>query len=173
MEDYFNFVTSRYSVRSYDFDHQISKEKLMRVLETARMAPSAANRQPWKIMVIQSEILLQKLHEAYPAPWFAQANTVLVVKGYPDEAWTRNVDGYNSIETDLSILMTHIVQAAHAESLSTCWIEAFDPEKLREALGLNPDEVVFAITPLGYTPVGIKTVRPKSRKPLDEIVEWL
>lgn len=173
MEDFLHFVSSRYSIRSYDSEKQIDHEKLLRVLEAARFAPSAANRQPWKILVVTAVTVLEKLHLAYPAPWFAKANTVLIVKGDISQAWTRNRDGYNSINSDLAILMTHILLAAHAEGLSTCWIEAFDKEMLCEALSLKETEVVCAMTPIGYHPEGEKLIRPKSRKELDEIVEWM
>ncbi len=172
MEDFVKFVSSRYSVRSYDGNKEIEPEKLLRVLEAARMAPSAANKQPCKVLVVRSVNLLDRLQQAYPAPWFADANTVLVVKGNLSQAWTRKSDGYNAIASDAAIVMTHLLLAAHAEGLSTCWIEAFDKEVLAEALGLADDEVVFAMTPLGYAPDAGRVIRPKTRIMLDELVEW-
>lgn len=171
--DFINFVSKRYSVRNYDPLRKVEKDKLLRILEAGRMAPSAANRQPWKVLVVQSPENLKRIQSAYPANWFANASTVLVVKGRPDEAWIRKADGYNAIETDLTILMDHLILAAHAEGLSTCWIAAFDKQKLIEALQLTDAEVVFAITPLGYPVEGETATRPKSRKSLDEIVEWI
>lgn len=171
--DFLSLVTSRCSVRSYDNSRPVEKEKINRVIEAGRMAPSASNRQPWKIVVIQSPPLLKLLHDCYPAPWFIGANTVVVVKGKVSEAWVRKADLYCSIETDLTILMDHIILAAHAEGLGTCWIAAFDPEKLKTALQLNKDEVVFAITPIGYPVDGEIAVREKSRKLMGEIVEWI
>ena len=173
MTFFLSLATSRYSQRNYDASRIVAKETLLRVLECGRMAPSASNRQPWKIVVVQSEVVLNQLQKAYAAPWFREVNTVLVVKGYPEQAWIRSVVGYNAIETDLTIFMDHLVLAAHAEGLSTCWIAAFDPHIMQQALALKDDEVVFAMTPIGYFPDGKPVVRQKSRKPLDEIVEWM
>ncbi|MDO8899339.1 MAG: nitroreductase family protein [Bacteroidales bacterium] len=171
--DFIKFVSERYSVRNYDPLRKVEKEKLLRIIEAGRMAPSAANRQPWKVLVVQSPENLKRLQTAYPANWFANASTILVVKGMPDEAWTRKADGYNAIETDLTIMMDHLILAAHAEDLSTCWIAAFDKQKLQDALQLADNEVVFAITPLGYPVEGETATHPKTRKSLDEIVEWI
>lgn len=171
--DIISFLSSRYSVRSYDNNRPIEKDKLMRVLEAGRFAPSASNRQPWRIMVIQSPSILNQLSACYQTPWFANCNTVLVVKGTVSEAWSRKSDGYNSIETDLTILMDHLILAAHAEGLGTCWIANFDPELLKKTLKLTSNEVVFAFTPIGYPVEGEQAVRPKTRKSLDEIVEWV
>ena len=124
-------------------------------------------------MVVQSKALLQALTTVYPAKWFADAPVVLIVKGRKNEAWKRRSDNYCAIETDLTIVMDHMILAATAEGLGTCWIAAFDEIKLRQILQLTDDEVVFAITPIGY-PIGNEVVtRPKIRKTLEEITEWL
>lgn len=170
--DFVNFVSGRFSVRSYDSEKPVDEQILMKILEAGRMAPSAANRQPWKIVVVRDTMLLEKLRAAYTAPWFAKAPVVLVVKGSRDQAWVRRYDGWNSLETDLTILMDHLILAAHAFGLSTCWIAAFDPALLAQALELQPNETVYAISPLGYPKAGETAVRPKQRKPLEEIVEW-
>lgn len=171
--DFLHLVSDRFSVRSYDPENPVDEQILMKILEAGRMAPSAANRQPWKIMVVREKAVLSQLHEAYTAPWFARAPVVLVVKGYREQAWVRRYDGWNSLETDLTILMDHLILAAHANGLSTCWISAFDPALLSKALQVQPNETVFAITPLGYPLQGEAAVRPKQRKPLEEIVDWL
>ncbi|MBK9291923.1 MAG: nitroreductase family protein [Bacteroidetes bacterium] len=171
--DFVSFVASRYSVRSYDPARPVDEPTLQRILEAGRMAPSAANRQPWKMVVVCSKALLTQLHRAYKAPWFAQAPVVLVVKGSRHEAWVRQYDGWNSLETDLAILMDHLVLAAQAEGLATCWISAFDPAVLSGVLRIQQGEEVFAITPLGYPVAGEIATRPKQRKPLEEVVEWL
>lgn len=171
--DFINFVSNRFSIRAYDPEKPVSREVLLRVLEAGRMAPSAANRQPWTFVVVQSKEKRQEITEAYPAPWFAEAPVILIVKGRKSEAWNRKSDQYNAIETDLTIVMDHMILAATNEGLGTCWIAAFDERKLRESLELSEDEVVFAITPLGYPAENRVSTRPKSRKALEEIVEWL
>lgn len=171
--DFLSLVSNRYSIRGYDQKKTVEKEKLLRVLEAGRIAPSAANRQPWTIVVVQSPEMLQALTTVYPARWFADAPVVLVVKGRKSEAWHRKTDDYCAIETDLTIIMDHLILAATAEGLGTCWIAAFDEIKLRQILKLTDDEVVFAMTPIGYSPGNEVVTRPKTRKTLEEITEWL
>ncbi len=134
------------------------------------MAPSAVNLQPWKFWVIESQEMLGKVRSCYNRPWFQDAPQILIVVGNIDEAWVRKYDGYNSLETDLAIAMCHLILAAENEGVATCWIEAFQPEQLKEALGLKENERVFAITPLGYPREGFTKRNDKQRKPLDEIV---
>ena len=82
-------------------------------------------------------------------------------------------DNYNAIETDLTIAMDHMILAATAEGVGTCWIAAFDNKALREALGLTAAECVFAMTPLGYPPEGYTKLENKARKPLAETVRFI
>ncbi len=83
------------------------------------------------------------------------------------------MDGYDSIETDLSIAMTYIILAAADLGIASCWIGAFDEKELRKILKLKENEVVFAITPLGYPDENYKPKDSKDRKKLDEIIRFL
>jgi nitroreductase len=98
---------------------------------------------------------------------------VLVVVGLRDQAWKRSYDGYNSVETDAAIAMTHIVLAAENEGVGACWIAAYDPvilkEALKEILGTADDKVIFGITPLGYPRPDFRKSGIKKRKTLEEI----
>ena len=78
---------------------------------------------------------------------------------------------FRSIETDLAIAMDHMILAAENEGVATCWIAAFDYQKLAKAIRLNENEVVYCITPLGYPPKDFQKHRNKKRKPLEEIVK--
>lgn len=109
---------------------------------------------------------------SYRSRWFQDAPHVLVVAGRRADAWTR-ADGYNSLETDLTIALDHLILAAEAEGVGTCWIAAFDPAALRRALPLAEDETVFALTPLGYPRADYVKKGTKDRKPLREVVEFL
>jgi nitroreductase len=171
--DFFDVVQTRESVRAYDSTRPIPEEVLSRVLDAGRMAPSAANKQPWKIQVVQSEEMLAKVRECYGQSWFAASPCVLAVTGDLNAAWVRRYDGYNSLETDLTILMDHLILSATAEGLGTCWIAAFNPAVLRAALDLGPSEKVYAITPLGYPPDGYTRKGGKLRKELADIVRYL
>lgn len=166
-------VKTRESIRSYDPNRPVDRAVLERILEAGRLAPSAANRQPWRFIVVSSPEMLAKVRPCYPKPWFQDAPHILAVTGARDRAWIRAADRYNSIETDLTIAMDHMILAAEAEGVGTCWIAAFDPAVLRQALGLKENEAVFAITPLGYPRAGFVKKGVKDRKPLEEVAEFI
>ena len=164
-------IGGRESVRSYDPARPVPPEVLARVLEAGRIAPSAANRQPWKLVLVSSPEGLERLRGCYGQPWFRDAPHVLAVKGSRAQAWKRQRDGWVSLETDLAIAMDHMILAAENEGLATCWISAFDPQALRRALALADDEEVFAITPICYPRPGFAKRAARTRKPFDEVVE--
>ena len=168
-----NLIHQRESIRNYDPDRLVEKEKLNRILEAGRIAPSAANRQPWCFYLISSPGYLEKVRGCYARSWFSDAPHVLIVAGRRHKAWTRQADGYNALETDLTIAMDHMILAAEAEGIGTCWIAAFDPEKLKQAGVLEADEKVFAMTPLGYPREGFEKRGVKDRKPIEEVVKFL
>ena len=145
--EYTDLIRTRESVRNYDPSRQVPKEILERILDAGRLAPSARNIQPWKFLVISSDKMLAKVRSCYSRDWFKDAPHVLIVLGLKDQAWVRSYDGYNSVETDVTIAMTHLILAAENEGVGTCWIEAYDPVLLKKALNLNENKVVFGITP--------------------------
>jgi len=167
-----DLVAARNSVRAFDPTRPIPSDVMTRILDSGRLAPSAKNLQPWKFLVISSDEMRSRVYDCYQRDWLRQAPHILVVKGDRNSAWVRASDGWNSLETDLAIVMDHLILAAHAEGLGTCWVSAFDAALLGRILGLSPDEEIFAITPLGYAAEGYVPV-PKKRKPLEEVVEYL
>lgn len=171
--EFTELISTRESIRNYDPDRPVSKEILEKILDAGRLAPSACNNQPWKFLVISSAGMLEKVRACYHREWFKQAPHVLVVMGNKDEAWTRSFDGYNFIETDLAIAMTHLVLAAENEGVGTCWIAHYDPKILNEAVNPDGKGVIFCITPLGYPKDGFIKKGEKKRKPLDEVVRYL
>lgn len=171
--DYFSLIEKRVSVRNYDPDKKINKDILQKIAEAGYLAPSAANRQPWKFLFVSSEEMLNKIRPCYHRSWFKNAPHILIVKGYIDKAWVRKDDNYNSIETDLTIAMDHMILAAESLNVSTCWIAAFDNKVLRKALNLTENEIVYSITPLGYTTDGYEKTSDKIRKPIKEVVGFI
>ncbi len=171
--NYYDLIKTRHSVRSYSPEKKVDKEVLLRILEAGRLAPSAHNNQPWTFMVVKSEEMLKAVHQAYDRAWFHEAPVVLAVVGRRGEAWERKYDGYNSLETDLTIAMDHLIMAATEEGLGTCWIAAFDPTILSNALKLEANEAVYAITPLGFPKEDPLLPKKKTRKTLDEVVKWV
>jgi len=164
--DFQELIKRRYSVRAYKPD-PVGEDKLARVLEAARLAPTACNLQPFRIIVIRTEGRKEELRRIYGRDWFSQAPLVLAVCALPKESWVRKYDGWKAAEVDASIAMTHIVLAAADEGLGTCWIAAFNPQAAREVLGLPPDIIPSAFTPLGYPADSAAT---KKRKPVADLV---
>jgi nitroreductase len=165
--NFFDVIASRRSVRAYERT-PVSREKLERILEAARQAPSAANRQPWKMYVIEDAGLREEMGKAYRNPWFYEAPAIVVICTVPDLAWKRG-DGKNYGDVDATIAFDHLTLAAHAEGLATCWVGAFNAAVVREVLRLPPGEEPLAMTPLG---IAAQKPRATGRKPLAELVEF-
>ncbi len=163
--DYRNLVQARYSYRDY-FDREVEEEKISYILEQARMAPSAANRQPWKIYLVSDPAVRNRLHESYPRDWFARAPLAVVFTGLSGTNWKRK-DGMDYLLCDVTIIADYFILAATEVGLGTCYIAAFDEEIVREALSLPSDEIPLLMTPLGYPVPG--SIRERSRKSMDEI----
>jgi len=159
-------IQKRYSVRAYKPD-PVDEEKLRRILEAVRLAPTAANRQAFRVVVIRTAGREEELRRVYGRDWFTQAPLVLAVCALPAEGWVRKADGWNAAEVDATIAMSHLVLAAADEGLGTCWIAAFDPSAAREVLGLPAEVVPSAFTPLGYP---ADSATPKKRKSVAELV---
>ncbi len=171
--NFYELISQRESIRSYDSSKRVPEEILNRILDAGRLAPSAGNRQPWQFLLVSSKEMLEKVRPCYEANWFQDAPHILIVKGNRKEAWTRSSDGYNTLETDLTIALDHMILAAEYEGVGTCWIAAFSPAILRHALDLDESEEVFAITPLGYTPERFTKKGQKRRKLFEEVVKFI
>ncbi|MCM8817186.1 MAG: nitroreductase family protein [Candidatus Omnitrophica bacterium] len=158
-------ISKRYSVRSYKTD-PVEKWKIEKIIEAARIAPSAANRQPYKIIVIETEGRKDELKKIYCADWFVQAPIVIAICGIKSAAWTRK-DGKNHVDIDCAIAMDHMILAATDIGLGTCWICAFDPIEAKRILNLPEDIEPVAFTPVGYP---ADSPKPKKRKDIAELV---
>jgi nitroreductase len=171
--EFTDLIRSRESIRNYDPDRPVPGDILNRILDAGRLAPSACNYQPWKFLVISSPEMLEKIRACYHRSWFREAPHVIVILGLRSFSWNRTYDGYNSIETDVAIAMTHIMLAAENEGVGACWIAAYDPELLKKAINPGQNELIFGITPLGYPKPGFRKSGVKVRKPLKDIVDFL
>jgi nitroreductase len=171
--EYTDLISSRESIRNYDPNRPVPKEVLEKILNAGILAPSACNYQPYKFLVISSSELLEKVRACYNRDWFKDAPHILVVLGLRNQAWNRSYDGYNSIETDVAIALTHLILAAENEGVGSCWIAAYNPVILKAALNLNDNQLVFGITPLGYSRPGFIKNLNKKRKHPGDIVEFL
>lgn len=161
--DFFETVKARRSVRNFRSD-PVSAEKLARIWEAVRQAPSACNLQPWRFAVVKSPAIRDKLRGVLQA-WVFTAPVLVVGLGNRDAAWRR--DGQSYHEIDVAVATEHLCLAAAAEGLGTCWICAFDRRAMKWALGLEPEWDPVVVTPLGFP----DDPNPRTlRKSTDEIV---
>ena len=165
--DFPELINTRYSVRAHTPD-AVEEDKLQRLLEAARLAPTAANRQPFQLIVIHTAGREKELKRIYRKDWFVQAPLVIGICGIPAQAWVRR-DGKSYVDVDVAIVMDHLILAAADLGLGTCWVGAFDPAAAREILALPDDVEPIAFTPLGYP---ADQPRPKKRKTLSELVRY-
>jgi len=165
--DLMEAIKTRRSIRRYK-PLQVPETLLREVLNAARLAPSADNAQPWKMVVVRDELVRSKLAVACNGQKFiAQAPIVLVACGIPEDAF-QTVGGYMSSHViDATIAMDHLTLAAHSLGLGTCWIAAFKEDKVREILGIPEDVRVVALTPLGYPD---ETPERSPRKNLEDLM---
>ena len=162
----YDILKQRRSIRSYKPD-PVEEEKLTRILEAARLAPSAANRQPICFVVIKDEKTKKQLKNAYGEKWFYTSPVIICACSIPEKAWKRG-DGKNYADIDATIAMDHLILATTEEGLATCWVAAFKVPIIKSILSLPLGMEPVALTPLGY-PLDI----PEStyRKPLEEMVK--
>jgi nitroreductase len=165
--DLMEAIKTRRSIRRYK-STPVDDGLLKVVLNAARLAPSADNAQPWRIIVVMDEQTKLRLAAAANGQKFiAQAPIVLVACGIPDEAFS-TVGGYMSSHViDVAIAVDHLTLAAHSLGLGTCWIAWFKEEKVREALDIPEDVRVIAMTPLGYPD---EAPEKSPRKNLEELI---
>ena len=157
-------IRTRRSVRSY-LDREVEEEKLGRVLEAARLAPSASNRQNWMFVVVKDPATRRKLSEAARGQSFV-AEAPVVIAACGTETNYIMTCGQAAYTVDVTIAVDHMTLAAAAEGLGTCWIGAFYEDQVKEILGIPRDVRVVALLPLGYP---AKVPQPTPRKSLGEI----
>lgn len=165
--DFQELCVARYSVRAYRPD-PVEEDKLAQVLEAARLAPTAANRQAFRLIVVHTKGREGALRRIYNRGWFVQAPLVIFACALPAEGWERS-DGANYARVDTTIAMDHLILAAADLGLGTCWVGAFDPKATREVLGLPEGADPLFATPLGYP---AEAPAEKERKPLEELVSY-
>jgi nitroreductase len=166
--DFSELIRARYAVRAYQ-NRPIDEETLQRVLEAFVLAPTAANRQPLGLVVVNTKGREQELTRVYRPDWFTTQPPVVVCACLlPSRAWVRG-DGKNYGDVDAAIAMDHLILAATEEGLGTCWIGAFDPVAAKEVFGLPEGVEPIACTPLGYP---ADPPRPKLRKKIEQLIHW-
>ncbi|MCM1482764.1 MAG: nitroreductase family protein [Muribaculaceae bacterium] len=172
-ETYNSFIKlahDRYSCRSYS-STAVPRDMIEAVVEAARLAPSACNRQPWVFVVLDSPEQRAMISAVYGRDWAAGASAFIVAVGLHGEAWHRASDGKDHTDVDVAIAVEHICLAAAAAGLGTCWICNFDAAALASEMNLPEGAEPVAIIPIGFPAEGSK-VPDKNRKKIDEILRW-
>ena len=160
-------IRKRRSIRRYAPD-PIPDEKLNVILEAARLAPTACNYQPFRLIVVRDAATRRRLVSACAGQAFiAEAPVVIVGCAFEDRAYQRQAGSYSSFAIDLSIVLDHLTLAAIDQGLGTCWIGAFDEQAVRQVVGVPQEVRVVALTPLG---VPAESPRMPPRKDIGELV---
>ena len=161
----FNAITKRRSIRKYK-DIEIEEEKIKKILESARLSPSAANRQQWKFIIIKDKVTREDLVDAANGQKFVGEAPVLIV-ACSTESESIMPCGQYAYTVDLSIALSFIILEATELELGTCWLGAFNETMVKKILNI-PDEIrVVGIVTLGYAN---ENPTPRPRKNEKEIV---
>ncbi|MFH0963586.1 MAG: nitroreductase family protein [Planctomycetota bacterium] len=164
--DVMKAIGERFSCRAY-LEKEVEEAKLKRVLEAARLAPSARNMQDWSFVVVRDRETRRKLSDcAKGQKYVAQAPVVIAAVGTNIE-YTMTC-GHHTFLIDVTIAVDHLTLAAVEEGLATCWIGAFHEDQVRSLLGIPGTCRVVALLPLGYP--AERAPKMKSRMALEEIV---
>lgn len=176
--DFLEFVSSRQSVRAYDTNRPVEKEKIERILESARLSPSACNAQPLHIIVVDDPVIKNRVADATSARALgmnhftkqAPVHLVLVEEKVNLSSgiggWVKQKD---YAQMDLGVIAAHIVLAAHAEGLGSCILGWFNEPAMREILSIPDSKRVWLDITIGYS---TQSLREKKRKQINEIVSY-
>lgn len=169
---FFEIVSTRRSIRRYE-DKEVEEEKIAKILESLRLAPSSSNSQPWHVVVVQDKGVIRSLSRAAPAgsrfviSWMAPAPLVFVLA--VERKLTHIVAGtfgHPNLWLDAGIAGEHLVLAAQALGLGTCWVGWFSEKRVRKLTGLSKAHEVVALIPCGYP---AEEPKPRPRKRPEEI----
>ena len=165
--DFLTLAKERYSCR-YFSHKKVEQEKIDKILEAARLAPTGRNSQSQRILVLTDEAELNKLSGCTPYGW--NAPLVMIICYDKNECWHRDIDDFDGGSQDICIVTTHMMLEVTDLGLGSTWVGAFDPFKAREIYNVPENLEVAAILPIGYPS---ETAHPSrlhnDRKPVEEI----
>ncbi len=158
-------ISQRRSIRAFK-EMEVEEDKIIKVLEAARLSPSASNRQEWKFIIIKNQETKKRLAKAaFDQTFIAEAPVVLVACG--TETNTVMLCGQPTYTVDVSIAFSFMILQAYELGLGTCWIGAFMEDEVKRILNIPESVRVVAMTPLGYPG---ESPPPRFRKSLEQIV---
>lgn len=168
MTDFLQLARDRYSCRAFS-DAPVEAEKVQALVDAAVAAPTAVDKQPWHLWVVESPEAVERISAL--TRFSFGAKVIFVLGAAADEAWVRKYDGRNFADVDASIVGTHVMLAAHDLGLGTTWVGHFDAPAVKgEFPEMEPYDLV-ALFPLGY-PAEDAEPAPMhfKRRPADELV---
>ena len=142
MNDFLSLAQKRYAVRSY-LPKPVEAEKLERILEAGRVAPTAKNTQPFRFLVVQHPERLKKLSACTNVKGYPLA---IIVCSVASEVWVRPFDGKSKPDTDAAIAATHMLLEATDLGLGSCWLMHFDPTPIREQFRIPEGQIILLIS---------------------------
>lgn len=170
---FLDLAKERYSVRKYT-QQPVEQEKLDRILEAGNAAPTAANFQPQRIYVLQSDEALNKARQICPCTY--GANTILLFAYDKNADWKNPKQaGIHSGQQDVSIVATHIMLEAWSLGIASCWVNLFSNDEAARMFALPANEEVVLMMPLGYAAEDAKPAEKwhNHSKGIDETVTIL
>ena len=161
----------RYSCRKLAA-RPVEEEKLDAIIEAGILAPTAVNKQPFRIWVAKSPEAVKAIGET--TPYTFGAEVFLVVGAKREEAWVRRADGANFADVDATIVATHLMLAIEDQGLATTWVGSFDAPKLQELVPELAGFDLVAIFPVGYAdPAALPSPMHDKRKSVAELVKCI
>jgi nitroreductase len=173
-------IISRRSIRKYIDKKPVEDAKIIELIESARIAPSGSNTQPWHFIVVKSDITRQRLAEiSHNQKWMMSAPVFIVcvadirsrIKEEVELSLNENSPEHElkQIIRDTSIAIEHMVLSAEGLGLSTCWVAWFTQEEIRPILNIPSDKYVVGIITLGYSD---ESPKARPRKNLEDIMHY-
>jgi nitroreductase len=155
-------ILTRRSIRDYE-SKPILRESLQKILEAGRMAPSAMNKQPWHFIVVTDDELKAELSNGLMRRFIKKAPITIIGCAHQDRIGGR----WSKIST--AIALQNMVIAAWSLGIGSCWIGAFNEEKVKRLLAIPKKWDVVALIPFGYP---AKIPQPKRKKPVEKISSY-
>ena len=164
--DLYEAIRRRCSIRSYR-DQAVEEDKLLRVLEAGRLAPSAQNLQEYRFVVVREAALRNALAQAAGQPFLAKAPVIIAVVSFAPDRLMHC--GIPAGPVDCAIAIDHMALAATAEGLGSCWIGHFDQAACRRLLNVPAGAKIIDMLTMGYP---ASEGAAKKRKDVSEIVSY-
>lgn len=172
-------IETRRSIRKYS-NKPVEDEKILQLIESARIAPSGSNTQPWHFIIVKSELTRQKLGKAsHDQKWMSTAPIHIVcvadIRARINDDIDVTIDENSPqpelklIIRDATIAIEHVVLEAENLGLGTCWVAWFVQEDIRPILNIPSDKYVVGIIPVGYAD---ETPKPRPRKKIEDIIHY-